>query len=82
MLLVIRSVRTGVLRRVEPEVQHVSRFYSIDDHGVVTFCRPADDEERGVLATLKARAADLNAPRRSTGEPSAPAGQSSDATEA
>jgi hypothetical protein len=33
-------------------------LYSIDDHGVVTFCRPADDEERGVFATLKARAVD------------------------
>lgn len=60
----------------------MSRFYSIDDHGVVTFYRPADDEERGVFATLKARAADVSAQRRSNSEPSALAEQSSNATKA
>lgn len=67
---------------IEQEVQNVSLLYSIDDHGVVTLCRSTDDEERGVFATLKARAADVNARRRSTGEPPAPAEQSSEATRA
>jgi len=58
----------------------VSLLYSIDDRGVVTFCRPTDNEERGVFATLKARATDVNALRRSTGEPTAPDVQSSDTT--
>jgi hypothetical protein len=60
----------------------VSLLYSIDKHGVVTVCRRADDEERGVFATLKARAADLNTRRRSTGEPPAPPEQSSPTTQA
>jgi len=71
----VREVLFGV---VSKEVQDVSLLYSVDEHGVVTFCcRPADDEERGVFATLKARAADVNARRRVTGETSEPAAQSS-----
>ena len=59
------------LQRGPSEVPNVSRFYSIDDRGVVTFCRPTEDEERALFATLKARAANLNAPGRSAGEPAA-----------
>jgi hypothetical protein len=47
----------------------MSVLYSIDDHGVVTFYDPADDEERGLTATLRARAANADTQRRATGEP-------------
>ena len=39
-------------------------LYSIDAHGVVTFYRAMDGEEREVFATLKARAARANTSRR------------------